>query len=127
MEVFYVANEESFVLFEWLSQKESTLVARLIKAASTDAALEIRDDADECDIAVERLAEELRHHIEDVVVRAGYGDYGAGVIDELQPGDLMTGRLLRCAMLRIDFERVAEALLRKANRWRDASVDDDPV
>jgi hypothetical protein len=107
MEFFYLGSDESYELFCWLTQTRPDTLNRLIESAS----------ANETESPKDALALSLEEFVCESIAGCGYADFGAGVIDELEPGDLLAAPLLKCALQRIEFDRVAEAILRKAGRW----------
>jgi len=111
MEFFNFGSDESYELFLWLTQHRASSLKEQIDLAADD--IEVGPK--------QALALAIEEFVCENIAAAGHADFGCGVVADLVPGDTLAASLLRCALSRIDFDRVAEALLRKAGKWSDES------
>lgn len=114
MENFDFSTRESHEVYKWLVETRSGHVVEAIRHCTELGTDDITGEVDDFSVA-EHLSEQLEEFITEVMTSAGYGDFGAGPLDELQAGDILAARLMRCVRVNIDFPQIAEGLLRRFN------------
>ncbi len=114
VETFDFSTRESHEVYRWLVETRRDHVEKAIRRCLELGTDDITGEVDDFNVA-EHLAEQLEEFITEEMTRAGYGDFGAGPLDELQAGDILAARLMRCVRVNIDFPQIAEGLLRRFN------------
>ena len=113
METFDFSTRESHEVYCWLMETRRQFVAQVIEQATELGTDDVTGEVVELNVT-EHLAELIKEYVEEVMERAGHADFGAGPLDEMQCGEILAGRLLRCAKSYIGFVQIAEGLLRKS-------------